>query len=211
MARFGSVVFDCDSTLSAVEGIDELAGGDPRVSALTDAAMRGEVPLEEVYGRRLELVRPTRERVDALGRSYVERMVPEARETVRALVDAGVLVRVVSGGVRQAVLALTRELKLRDDAVAAVDVRFDGDGAYAGFDAQSPLTRSDGKAQVIQGWLRELKGPVLMVGDGVTDLAARPPADAFAAFTGVVEREAVVAGADFVCRDMQEVRMLVVG
>src|SRR5690606_29915235 len=41
---FRSVVFDCDSTLSRIEGIDELAG--PRleeIRAMTDAAMQGAI------------------------------------------------------------------------------------------------------------------------------------------------------------------------
>jgi hypothetical protein len=37
-----------------------------------------------------------------------------------------------------------------------------------------------------------------MVGDGVTDLEARPVTDGFIAFAGVVEREPVVAMADAV-------------
>jgi hypothetical protein len=39
------------------------------------------------------------------------------------------------------------------------------------------------------------------VGDGATDLEARPAVDAFAAYMGVAFREAVAAGADFVLRD----------
>ena len=212
MPRFGSVVFDCDSTLSAIEGIDELAGAHrAEIQALTDAAMRGEIALEDVYGRRLEIVRPSRERVEQLARRYVEALVPGARELVRALRAARVLVRVVSGGLRPAVLPMTRTLGIDDDVVAAVDVRFDADGAYAGFDADSPLTRSDGKAAVLRGWLPELVAPVLMVGDGVTDLEARPPADMFAAFTGVVARERVVSAADFVAANMEEIGALVLG
>ncbi len=212
MPRFGSVVFDCDSTLSAIEGIDELAGEHhAEIQALTDAAMRGQVPLQDVYGRRLEIVRPGRERVERLGRRYIEALVPGTREVIRALHDARVLVRVVSGGLRPAVLALTRTLDLHDDAVAAVDIHFGADGSYAGFDAASPLTRSDGKADVLRTWLPELAGPVLMVGDGITDLEARPPADMFAAFTGVVARERVVAAADFVAASMEDIRRLVLG
>ncbi len=209
MPRFGTVVFDCDSTLSALEGIDELAAGRPEVVELTRAAMRGEIPLEQVYARRLELVRPTRERVEALGRQYIDAAVPEAHATVEALLAAGVQVRVVSGGVLPAVLMLTRELGVQDAHVAAVDVYFSGDGAYAGFDAASPLARSGGKAAVLAAWRKDMAAPVLMVGDGVTDLEARPPADAFAAYTGVVARAPVVAGADFVLPDMAALRRLV--
>jgi phosphoserine phosphatase len=199
--RFRTVLFDCDSTLSTIEGIDELARDHPEVRALTEAAMRGEVPLEEVYGRRLAIVRPSREAVEVLGRRYVETMVPGARETVRALLDAGVRVRVISAGLRPAVVALARELGLGDDDVAAVDVRFSADGAYAGYDAASPLARSGGKRAVVEAWLPELPRPILMVGDGVTDLEVKGLVDCFAAFAGVVARPAVVAAADAVIRE----------
>ncbi len=211
MARFGTVIFDCDSTLSTVEGIDELAAGRPEITALTDAAMRGEVPLEEVYGRRLAVVRPDRARVEALGAQYVATLVPGARATVAALCAAGVRVRVVSGGVRPAVLALARALGLNDEDVAAVELRFAPDGSYAGYDEASPLARSGGKTVVIRAWRPELPGPVLLVGDGMTDLEARPAVDAFAAFTGVAARAPVVAGADYVVADMAAVQRLVLG
>ena len=42
MPKFRTVLFDCDSTLSAIEGIDELAVHcRDEVEQLTDAAMRG--------------------------------------------------------------------------------------------------------------------------------------------------------------------------
>jgi phosphoserine phosphatase len=199
--RFATVVLDCDSTLSAVEGIEELAAERrAEVSALTEAAMRGAVPLEEVYGRRLELIRPTRARVDALGRLYVKRLVPDAREVVAVLGREGVVVRIVSGGLLPAVRTLARELGVGDDAVAAVDVYFSGDGAYAGFDASSPLARSGGKREVLEAWGAELPRPVLLVGDGATDLEAAPVVDLFVAFAGVVDRPVVTGAADVVVR-----------
>jgi len=53
---YGTIAFDCDSTLSTIEGIDELAaligvGVDgAEIAALTERAMAGEIALEEVYG-----------------------------------------------------------------------------------------------------------------------------------------------------------------
>ena len=197
MSGFSSVVFDCDSTLVAVEGIDELSGPfRAQIQALTDAAMDGAVPLEEVYGRRLEIIRPTRAQVDEVGRTYVRALVPHARETVAALRWLGKTVRIVSGGLLPAVHAVARELGLRDEEVAAVAIRFDAAGEYAGFDAASPLARSNGKAGVIGAW--KLPRPLLLVGDGATDREARPAVDAFAAYTAVVHRPAAVDGADFV-------------
>jgi phosphoserine phosphatase len=201
MPRFGTVIFDCDSTLSTIEGIEELAAEHrAEVVALTDAAMRGAIPLEEVYGRRLALGEPTRARVEALGQRYLETLVPDTHETISALQEEGIEVRIISGGLLPAILVLSRELGVADDAVAAVDIDFDEKGDYLGYDAGSPLAYSGGKRQVIERWRPDLPGPILMVGDGVTDLEARPVVDAFVAFAGIVEREPVVAMADQVVR-----------
>jgi phosphoserine phosphatase len=196
---FASVVFDCDSTLARIEGIDELAGPHAEaIRALTEAAMEGKVALEEVYGRRLAIIRPTRAQVAALGRRYVNALVDDARATVSALRWLGKTVRVVSGGLRPPVVEVAGMLGLPADAVAAVGIEFDADGEYAGFEHASPLARSGGKEAVIRAW--ELPSPALLVGDGATDLEARPAVDAFAAYMGVTFRLAVAAAADFVLR-----------
>ena len=80
------------------------------------------------------------------------------------------------------------------------------DGSYAGFDRDAPTSRDGGKPEVI----RRLKAAhgyerVVMVGDGATDMQARPPADAFIGYGGIVVRPAVLAGADWFVSDFQEV------
>lgn len=199
--RFRTVVFDCDSTLSAIEGIDELAAGHREsIAALTESAMRGEVPLEAVYGARLALLRPGRSAIEALARHYIAAAVPGAKETVHSLLAHGVVVRILSGGIRQAILPFAAWLGLADADVAAVELRFDRAGNYTGFDEQSPLARSGGKRTVLEGWRHVLPRPVLMVGDGMTDLEARPAVDCFVAFAGVTDRPEVTGAADMVIR-----------
>lgn len=194
---FRSVIFDCDSTLVRIEGIDELARDRAaEARALTDAAMEGGVSLQEVYGRRLRLIRPSRAQIDALGRAYVDALVPDARETVAALRWLEKTVRIVSGGLRPPIVTLASELGLGPEAVAAVGIGFDADGEYRDFERSSPLARNGGKTEVIRAW--DLPRPTLLVGDGATDLEARPAVDAFAAFTGVARRAAVERGADVV-------------
>jgi phosphoserine phosphatase len=199
--KFRTVVFDCDSTLSAVEGIEELARDHrEEVTRLTTMAMNGQLPLEEVYGRRLELIRPRRQDVERIGQLYIRRLVPDAVEAVRALQRAGVAVQVLSGGLLPPVARVAAHLGIDPARVAAVDIYFDTAGAYAGFDRTSPLARSGGKRHWLEERARELPRPVLLVGDGATDLEARPAVDAFAAFTGVVERPDVARKADYVLR-----------
>ena len=59
------IFFDCDSTLTSLEGIDELARlkGEEvftEIEDLTNAAMDGKVPIDEVFGRRLNIIQPDR-------------------------------------------------------------------------------------------------------------------------------------------------------
>jgi len=164
--------------------------------------MRGEVALEDVFARRLELVRPSRADVMALGHRYVETLVPDALGVVTALRSEGIVVRVMSGGLRPAVLVMARALGLASESVAAVEVSFDAKGEFAGFDRGSPLARSGGKRVQLKSWLPFLAPPVMVVGDGITDLEARPPADFFVAYTGVAHRAEVAAAADAVVRSV---------
>ncbi|HET7584412.1 MAG TPA: HAD-IB family phosphatase [Gemmatimonadaceae bacterium] len=200
--RFGTVIFDCDSTLSAIEGITELARAHrEEILALTDDAMNGRVPLEEVYGRRLEIIRPCRADLDALAVRYADAALPDARAVVSALHREGVDVRVLSGGLLPAVTAFARQLGIDADHVGAVHVVFDASGAYAGFDRASPLTVSGGKAVIVRHWRATLRAPVMLVGDGITDLEAADEVDLFVAFAGVIERASVAAAARVVVRD----------
>lgn len=205
--RFASVVLDVDSTVSGIEGIDWLArrrGGEiaTDIARLTADAMRGVIPLEEVYGRRLELIRPTRGEIDALSQAYISAIAPDCPATIGALRRAGVRLALVSGGIRQAILPLARQLGIDPSDLHAVDLEFDETGGYARFDASSPLTTTTGKGAVVMALA--LPRPILAVGDGHTDLAMRSAVDSFAAFTGFVSREAVVRGADRVISSFRE-------
>jgi len=76
------IFFDCDSTLSTIEGIDELAklkGKEQRVGLLTQKAMDGDLDLEEVYGKRLKAIRPTRGQLKAIEERYYETLVPDVQ------------------------------------------------------------------------------------------------------------------------------------
>ncbi len=193
---YAAVVFDCDSTLARIEGIEALARGqETEIRALTERAMNGELPLEDVYGARLELMRPSAAQVAAIGELYVAQLVPHAAELVAALHALGKAVYVVSGGLLQPVLHVAAHLGIEPERVHAVAVFHDADGAYRGFDDASPLARARGKLEVVRG----LRAPRVLIGDGATDLEAQPVCERFIAFGGVERRDAVFAAADATC------------
>ena len=197
------VFFDVDSTLVTIEGIDILAGGDPRIVELTEAAMNGAIPLEEVYARRLELIRPSRAAVDALAARYRRSLVDGAAETIAALQRAGAIVHLVTAGVDQAIAPLAKTLDVRH--VHAVRLQFADDGSYADFDRRSPLTRAGGKEIVVRDIRARTKGKAAFVGDGASDLEAKAAVDLFIGFGGVRERAMVRESADVYVETMGEV------
>ncbi len=199
---YRTLVLDVDSTVSGIEGINWLAArrGDVisrRVSELTQQAMEGGIPLEQVYGLRLSEIRPRREEVDALSHAYVEALAPGAVDSIARMRRAGVQVVLVSGGLRHALLRLAFHLGLGPTDLHAVSVQFDALGAYVRYDDASLLTTADGKREVVSDL--HLDGPIVAVGDGATDLVMREVVDSFVAYTGFVNRAAnVVEGADAV-------------
>jgi phosphoserine phosphatase len=203
--EFAHVVFDCDSTLSTVEGIDVLAEGlrlEAEVTALTDAAMAGEIDLSDIYGARLEMLRPTEQAVAGLRAAYKRNIVEDAFEVVAALREIGIAVYVVSGGLVEPVVEFAVHLGIDRANVRGVQARYDElsgewwrsgqtpEKAFAGFEAGA-LTRSDGKPEVIRELLGDARGLTMLVGDGASDQRAADTVDLFVGFGGVVRRERV--------------------
>ena len=168
--------------------------GSPAFWVSTTAAMRGDIPLEAVYGDRLVLVAPTRADVDALAQAYVGAISPGAPEAIRTLHDAGVKIILVSGGLREAMLPLADAVGIPANDLHAVSVQFDADGRYTGYDRSSPLARRGGKPEVVAALA--LPAPSLALGDGITDAELKTVVSMFVAFTGVVRHDRVVHLAD---------------
>ncbi len=201
--KYRYLFFDVDSTLVTIEGIDVLGGGNPEIARLTEAAMNGEVPLDQVYARRLEIIRPTRAAVEALARRYLESLVDGASEVIATLHERGHVIHLVTAGIEQAVLPLAEHLGVRN--VHAVRLIFDDDGSYNDFDRRSLLTRAGGKELVVRAVRVRSKGGAAMIGDGASDLEAKPAVDFFIGFGGVAERPLVRENADVFVSDLRDV------
>lgn len=204
------VIFDCDSTLSTIEGIDELArltGHEYDVAQLTKRAMEGDIPLEAVYGHRLVTVNPTQEQVRAIANRYRETVVPDAKEIISALQDLGTEVFIVSGGLIEPVRDFGVWLGIPRDHIYAVNMEYDqlagkwwrywdlpgGDNPRANYLAvePNPLTGTHGKNQIITQIRSKYPGRVLMIGDGLSDLEAAVDVDLFVGFGGAVFRQRI--------------------
>ena len=135
------IVFDCDSTLSAIEGIDELArvcgpATFEEIEALTNAAMNGDVPIDEIFSRRLEIIKPSLATCKQVGELYIEQIEPTALATFEHLRAEGWEIVIVSGGFTQVIEPLAKHLDVK--RIEAVPLKFHEDGSYAGYGHLSP-------------------------------------------------------------------------
>lgn len=194
------IVFDCDSTLSSIEGIDELArvkGPEifQEVEALTHAAMNGEVPLDEVFSRRLEIIRPDQSTCDQVAKLYIETVEPTANTTLDILRAKGWTPAILSGGFKRLIAPLAQHLDIQ--IIEAVPLNLDNNGNYVSFDASYPTTYNGGKPEIIRQ-LKQTYQPerIVMVGDGVSDLETKDEVDLFVGFGRYTPRPKVEANAD---------------
>jgi len=202
------LLLDCDSTLSSIEGIDELGRlrGPTTFKAvedMTNAAMNGGTPMEAIFAKRLDIIKPTAAELAAIGAQYIATVEPTALASLAKLRAAGWKIAIVSGGFTQAIRPLADFLGI--DRVEAVTLKFHTDGSYAGFDDSCPTCKTKGKNVVARRLRAEHQAThVVMVGDGASDLEVKGDADVVVGFGRYVQRPKVVAGADKFVRSLEE-------
>jgi len=202
------LLLDCDSTLSSIEGIDEL--GRLRgpvifkaVENMTNAAMNGGTPMEDIFALRLNMIKPTLAELQAIGAKYIATVEPTAVETLEKLRAAGWKIAIVSGGFTQAIMPLAKFLGVA--RVEAVVLKFNEDGTYAGFDETCPTSKSKGKNMIARRLRADFKAQiVVMVGDGASDLEVKGDVDKVIGFGRYVVRPKVKAGADAFIMALEE-------
>ena len=194
------LLFDCDSTLSAIEGIDELGrlrGPEvfKAVEEMTTKAMDGSTPMESIFAKRLDMIKPTLKELESIGQKYIQQVEPTAVDTIKKLKANGWTVMIVSGGFTQAIRPLAQYLGI--DRVEAVELRFNADGSYAGYVESCPTAKSKGKNVVAIKLRDEFKAyQTVLVGDGASDLEVKGDVDKMIGFGRYTARPKVKAGAD---------------
>jgi phosphoserine phosphatase len=165
------IVLDADSTLLQGEMIDLLAerhGCGEQVSAVTAAAMAGEIDFAEALRQRVSLLAGMKDRDLEAVRSGIV-LTPGARTLVRTLKRLGYEVAVVSGGFTQLLGPLVDDLRI--DHVAANVLAID-DGIITG-EVDGPILDRAGKASALATFAAAAGVPLartIAVGDGANDI-----------------------------------------
>lgn len=197
--KIDAIVFDCDGTLSQIEGIDWLAEQNnvgPAVKALTAQAMTFGQLNAGLFAERLQLAKPTAKQLATLGEIYFEQVTPDAKQLIQILQYHNKPVYVVSAGLLPAVAAFAHTLAIPHAQVFAVPLTFDANGRYQDFDRTSLLVEQDGKQKIVTS-LQQHHPRLLYVGDGANDLSVQSFVARFIGYGGAFPREIIAASSAF--------------
>jgi phosphoserine phosphatase len=172
-AELRLLAIDMDSTLITIECIDEigaLLGKKAEIAAITEEAMRGEIPYAESLARRVALLAGLEEA--ALEKVYRDTLTlsPGAERLIEACRARGVRTLLVSGGFTFFTERVCTRLGI-DEALAneleVVDGRLTGRLRGAIVDAAAKAARF----RAVAAGLRLSNPQTLAIGDGANDLA----------------------------------------
>jgi phosphoserine phosphatase len=167
------LVADMDSTIISCECLDELAdeaGLKPRIAAITERAMRGEIAFEAALRERVAMLKGLE--LAALDRTWRGRVKlnPGARALVATMKAHGARTCLVSGGFTYFTARVARDAGFDDHQA---NVLLDDGSALTGL-AREPILGREAKLAALESEVSRLGidfADALAVGDGANDLA----------------------------------------
>jgi phosphoserine phosphatase len=172
LADFGLMAMDMDSTLLAIESIDEIAdmqGIKAQVAEITQRTMRGEIIFAESLRLRTALLAGLDQR--ALHEVYENRvrLNPGAEKMLQRMKAAGIKTMVISGGFTFFTDRIKTDLHFDFTAANTLEIV---DGKLTG-KVLGEIIGAGGKAVVLEQTRNELglkREQVIAIGDGANDL-----------------------------------------
>jgi phosphoserine phosphatase len=172
LSDFKLIAMDMDSTLLAIESIDEIADMHnikPQVAEITLQTMRGEISFEESLTRRTALLEGVHQ--DKLQKVFDERvkLSPGAERLLQQAKQHGLSTMVISGGFTFFTDRIKTKLNLDFAAANTLDIRNERlTGKVVG-----KILGREGKAEILKQMRAQLninREQVIAIGDGANDL-----------------------------------------
>lgn len=208
-------IFDFDSTLTQVEGLDVLAEmtlkNNPNreqviqeIQHITNLGIDGDISFTQSLERRIRLLNAKREDLTPLItalRKKISKSIAENREFFHTHADA---IYVISCGFKEFIDPIVAEYNIPTDRVHANTFTFDEMGNITGFDTENVLSSHNGKIACLRKL--NLQGQIHVIGDGYSDYVMREAgiADKFYAYTENVHREKAAKNADYIAPNLNE-------
>ena len=208
-------VFDFDSTLTSVEGLDVLAEISLRnnhdkdniinkIQEITDLGIDGDISFSDSLSSRIALLKANKSQLSEL----VDVLKTKLSESVKANKEFFTKyqnqIYVISCGFKEFIEPVVAELQIGPERIFANTFTFDETGLITGFDETNPLSQHNGKVNCLK--LSGIQGEIQIIGDGYSDFVMKREgvADKFFAYTENVSRKKATDNADYIVASLDE-------
>lgn len=205
-----AIIFDCDGTLSRIEGIDELAKQNnvgSIVQRLTREAMGKTGMSRDLFAKRLECVKPSMTQTIELGQEYTINQAPDVLSVIQTFKRLKKTIYIISAGFLPAVNIFGNNLGIPAENIFAVKIHFDAEGRYSGFDESSPLINKYGKREVVEH-IKLTHPDVAYIGDGLSDYEVYDLVTRFVGYGGAFYRENIAELCQFYIKTLSMAPLL---
>lgn len=208
-------IVDFDSTIIQTEGLEELAEivlkDNPKrekileeIRRLTNLGMEGKIDFSESLKKRLALLKINNSHLEILSKKLKKKISPSILRNKKFFKTNKENVYLITGGFKEFVVPVALELGVLEDHILANTFKIDKKGNVLGFDTKNPLSQNNGKVKAVKEL--NLKGEIIVIGDGFTDLQIKTlgAAKKFIAYVENVNRETVSKEADQIVSSFDE-------
>lgn len=208
-------IIDFDSTFIQTEGMEELAAvaleNHPtkseivkKIAHLSSSGMEGKLTLTETLASRIKLFEADKTHIEKTSKILTKKVSKSVLKNKSFFKKYASQIYIISGGFKELVWPVVESFGILKDHVLTNSFLFDDKGKITGFDRENPLSKDGGKAEAVRAL--NLKGEILVLGDGITDYQIKElgAAHKFVAFTENIEREIVSRKADLIVPSFDE-------
>lgn len=172
------LILDFDSTIIQKEALDVLAEivlkNDPNttfikkaIHDITDEAMSGKITFDVALQKRIALLNITRQDITHLISELLKIISISFNNNIIFLQQHAQDIYVVSGGFKEYIIPIVKEIGLLESHVFANDFFFNELGQVTGFDTSNFLSQHQGKVKTLKQL--NFNEDVTVLGDGYTD------------------------------------------
>jgi D-3-phosphoglycerate dehydrogenase len=208
-------VFDFDSTLTSVEGLDVLAEislkNNPnksevinKIQEITDLGIDGDISFSDSLNTRIALLKANRSQLTELVGLLKTKISNSVKKNKHFFKKYSSQIYVISCGFKEFIEPVVAELNINPERIFANSFTYDENGLITGFDESNPLSQHDGKVSCLRS--SGIQGEIQIIGDGYSDYVMKREgiADKFFAYTENVTRKKAIDNADYVVANLEE-------
>ena len=205
------LIIDYDSTFIKVESLDELSKNSKKfnkkihkeIIKITELGMEGKISFSESLEKRLKLIESDKEDVQNTLKVLENQITDSFKENEEFLKNYSEQIFIVSSGFHELIDPIVTRYGINKNNIFANNFLYEKN-KIIGFNKNNPLSKSHGKVEIVKSL--NLKGKVIVIGDGYTDYVIKRDgyADTFFLFIENIKRDSIIKSADYLLKSLDQ-------